>query len=258
MGENTEIAKKLYLEGRAAYDRGDFGIALEKYQAAYNYDPRPGLLFNISQIYGSTGDRDRQAATLKRYIADDPESEYAQDAGRIISEYEADAESDARTAKLRPGIRQLAATAYENARTAYKSGDMETAREMLAMANKIAPHSSTQRELQRVEGMGMAPQQQPTEAPQAAPAAPEPGPTPQEQMMRAGAPRSQQAARALIAQPEPENWWDYAGQEGPVRPMPDDYQAVMGEIDSPAPPQMPDDYYAVLAQVDPRLGRGGY
>lgn len=259
MGEDTEIAKKLYLEGRAAYDSGDFGIALEKYQTAYDYDPQPGFLFNISQIYRQTGDKDRQVSMLKRYMAEEPKTEYQQQAletilpvaKRTIANYEADSEANNRLAREPRSVRKFAADAFQRAKDALASGDKETAKALFAMANRISPHPQTQR------AMDFLSTPQPTEAPQPAPVAPEPGPTPQEQMMRAGTPQSQQAAQAFMSQPEPENWWDYAGQPGPVQPMPDDYQAVMGEIDRPAAPGMPADYQAVLAQLDPAR-RGGF
>lgn len=253
MGANTEIAKRLYLEGKAAYDKNDFGVALEKYQTAYSHDPRPGLLFNMSQIYRNIGDRRSQAVLLERYIEQEPESKWAPAAQKVIENFNVDSEADARNAMEPKSVRDSAADAFEKAKRAYADGDIETAKAMFAVANRIAPHPRTQRALDEVS----APQQQPPmEAPQPFPQEPQPGPGPQEQMMRAATP--QQAAQAFMAQPEPDNWWDYAGQPGPVQPMPDDYQAVMSEIDRPAAPEMPADYQAVLAQLDPARGRGGY
>ncbi len=48
-----ESARRVYAEGRAAFDEGRFEDALRLFEAAYELSPRPQLLYNI----GSSADR---------------------------------------------------------------------------------------------------------------------------------------------------------------------------------------------------------
>jgi hypothetical protein len=59
-------AKTLSDEGRAAFDAGRYDEAIEKFQAAYELSPAPGLLYNLAQAYRLRGDC---TAALSRYRA---------------------------------------------------------------------------------------------------------------------------------------------------------------------------------------------
>lgn len=67
-----EKAKKLYGEGQAAYQQGDFAAALALFQQAYDTFPAPALLFNIAQCHRKMNNAAAALETLEKYKAGDP------------------------------------------------------------------------------------------------------------------------------------------------------------------------------------------
>lgn len=65
-------AKKLYGEGQAAYQQGDFAAALALFQQAYDTFPAPALLFNIAQCHRKMSNAAAALETLEKYKAGDP------------------------------------------------------------------------------------------------------------------------------------------------------------------------------------------
>ncbi|MFO0546774.1 MAG: PEGA domain-containing protein [Polyangiaceae bacterium] len=64
-------AKELFEAGGRAYDRGQYTVALQAFQQAYDIVPRNGLLFSIAQshrkLYGDTGDQRHREEALRLY-----------------------------------------------------------------------------------------------------------------------------------------------------------------------------------------------
>jgi tetratricopeptide (TPR) repeat protein len=87
--EETEVdadeqrAQKLYEEGERAYRLGDFGLAIEKFKAAYEASSRPQLLYNVGLAYkrnyevtSDVADLRAAKAVLNNYLVEiekDPE-----------------------------------------------------------------------------------------------------------------------------------------------------------------------------------------
>ena len=67
-------AEDLFNEGQAAYDHGDYTLAIDRWQESYRLSKEPGLLFNIAQAYRRAGDCNRALSTYKRFVAIDPTS----------------------------------------------------------------------------------------------------------------------------------------------------------------------------------------
>jgi tetratricopeptide (TPR) repeat protein len=72
-----ERARKIYKEGRAAYDRGRYDEAAEKFKQAYDLAGDPNLLFNLALVYDRLGDLERSLEYMKRYRNVAPPDEHA-------------------------------------------------------------------------------------------------------------------------------------------------------------------------------------
>lgn len=81
-------AEDLFNEGQAEYDRHNFALAVERWQAAYRVAKEPALLFNIAQAYRLANDCESALSTYKRFIAEDPASERWKDANAFVRELE--------------------------------------------------------------------------------------------------------------------------------------------------------------------------
>ena len=72
----TPTAQELFARGENAYRLGDYDGAVRDWQAAYQLDPRPRILYNLSQAYERLGRLEEAAAALESYLQqvgpDDP------------------------------------------------------------------------------------------------------------------------------------------------------------------------------------------
>ena len=68
---------RFYKEGRAAYDRGRYDAAAEKFKQAYDLAGDPNLLFNLALVYDRLGDLPRSLEYMKRYRNVAPPDEHA-------------------------------------------------------------------------------------------------------------------------------------------------------------------------------------
>lgn len=64
-------AEILYTEGQTAYDRADYKIAVDKWQASYDLSKESGLLFNLAQAKRLAGDCVGAITTYRSFIATD-------------------------------------------------------------------------------------------------------------------------------------------------------------------------------------------
>lgn len=70
--QGSERARLKFEEGRRAYQQGDYEQAIEAWKAAYELDPRPRLLYNLSQAHERYGKLQEAVAHLERYLEESP------------------------------------------------------------------------------------------------------------------------------------------------------------------------------------------
>jgi hypothetical protein len=82
-----------FLAGRAAYQAGSFAVAAQEFQAAYDLDKLPGLLYNVGRSYHSqyllvNEDITLQAALVayRRYLAEEPGGKYRKEAIQALGD----------------------------------------------------------------------------------------------------------------------------------------------------------------------------
>lgn len=66
----SESARERFAAGRGSYQRGDYENAIAEWTAAYEIDPRPLILYNLSQAYERNGQLPEAANALERYLAE--------------------------------------------------------------------------------------------------------------------------------------------------------------------------------------------
>ena len=71
-----ERARRLYKDGRVAYDRGRYDEAAEKFKLAYDLAGDPNLLFNLALVYDRLGDLERSLEYMRRYRNVAPDEEH--------------------------------------------------------------------------------------------------------------------------------------------------------------------------------------
>lgn len=74
-------ARTLFARGQVAYSQGDYDDAVDLWTRAYGLDPRPLLMWNLSQAYERLGRLEEAATALDTYLAHaDPSDEHQADA----------------------------------------------------------------------------------------------------------------------------------------------------------------------------------
>lgn len=79
-------AETLYSEGQAAYDRADYALAVDRWQASYRLSQEPALLYNVAQAYRMAGDCARALSSYRQFVTADPHSERRPFADEFIRE----------------------------------------------------------------------------------------------------------------------------------------------------------------------------
>jgi tetratricopeptide (TPR) repeat protein len=69
-------AKVQATSAKAAFDRGDYAVAVEQYREAYRLVPSPGLLYNLGQAYRLLGACAEAADAYREYLRLVPDSPY--------------------------------------------------------------------------------------------------------------------------------------------------------------------------------------
>jgi tetratricopeptide (TPR) repeat protein len=72
LADDLPTAESLYVTGQAAFDAGDFTIAIAKWRASYELSGESILLFNLAQAYRLSGDCASALSTYKRFVTVDP------------------------------------------------------------------------------------------------------------------------------------------------------------------------------------------
>lgn len=93
----TDQARLLYMEGRKAFNTGDFKVAVEKFKKAYDLSNKPALLYNIAFAHDKAKNRQLAIFFFERYLAEDkaaPEERQAEVNARINALKEEKARAD--------------------------------------------------------------------------------------------------------------------------------------------------------------------
>ncbi|MER2564269.1 MAG: tetratricopeptide repeat protein [Myxococcaceae bacterium] len=81
-------AKRIALEGKKAFDTGDYATAISRYEAAYKLKASPNLLFNLGQCHRKTGRLDEALSYFRRFLETNPPEAQAQATQKVIGEVE--------------------------------------------------------------------------------------------------------------------------------------------------------------------------
>jgi len=81
-----EGAKAHFKSGKALQDAGKYSEAADEYQAAYDLDPRPAMLFNIAQAHRLAGHKKTALDYYQRYLSDEPSGAGAREARQWVVE----------------------------------------------------------------------------------------------------------------------------------------------------------------------------
>lgn len=89
-------AKRIALEGKKAFDTGDYATAISRYEAAYKLKASPNLLFNLGQCHRKTGRLDEALSYFRRFLETNPPEAQAQATQKVIGEVELQREEQVR------------------------------------------------------------------------------------------------------------------------------------------------------------------
>jgi hypothetical protein len=77
----NETARDHFRRGEAAYQKGNYPLAIDEWKTAYAADPRPRIQYNIYQAHERLGQLGEAAEALQRYLSSaDPDDPYYADA----------------------------------------------------------------------------------------------------------------------------------------------------------------------------------
>ena len=80
-GSGADMARDHFRRGEAAYQKGNYPLAIEEWNTAYNADPRPRIQYNIYQAHERLGALGEAAEALQKYLSSaDPDDPYYADA----------------------------------------------------------------------------------------------------------------------------------------------------------------------------------
>ncbi|MFI5308020.1 MAG: PEGA domain-containing protein [Polyangiales bacterium] len=82
---SSEGAKEHFKRGEAAYEKGNYTLAISEWQAAYTIEARPRIQYNIYQALERLGQLPEASAALQRYLstADPDDPSYADATARM-------------------------------------------------------------------------------------------------------------------------------------------------------------------------------
>lgn len=82
-----EVAQERFRRGEAAYQKGNYTLAVSEWQAAYSADPRPRIQYNLYQAYERLGKLAEAAESLQLYLqtADPDDESYGDATARMAS-----------------------------------------------------------------------------------------------------------------------------------------------------------------------------
>lgn len=177
-GSPDAEAKKLFQEGKKAYDAGRFGEAVEAYQKAHELKPLPAFLFNIGQCYRQLGNHERAVFYFRRFIAEDPRNPNAEvawanlrDAEARLKEAEEHRRREAEAARAREveaERRAAAEAAAEAARAEAEAAEKRRTAEELALKRQSEARAEQEAAAQAAQARALEARAQQEAAAQAA------------------------------------------------------------------------------------------
>jgi len=81
-----DAAREHYRKGEAAYDRHEYGRAIDEFQQAYNLTNAPALLFNLAQAHRLHGDWAEARDLYRSYLRETPDAPNRTDVEARIDE----------------------------------------------------------------------------------------------------------------------------------------------------------------------------
>lgn len=81
-------AEDLYVEGKGAYDRGDYQAAIERWQKSYQLSNEGDLLYNIAHALRLSGNCKGAIGTYKKFLAGEATAEQRKIAEDFVREME--------------------------------------------------------------------------------------------------------------------------------------------------------------------------
>lgn len=76
--QDSRKAKRAFKAAKKAYAQGEFASAAELFKQAYEYDPKPEILFNIGQALKDAGEFQEASAFFTRYLEELPSADNAE------------------------------------------------------------------------------------------------------------------------------------------------------------------------------------
>jgi tetratricopeptide (TPR) repeat protein len=113
---DPEAAARLHFEkAERAYRVGNYDVAVDEYQAAYDAKSAPEFLFNLAQalrkrfaVAGATGDLRRGIEVFRAYLREDPQTPKRETVERLLTDMRATlADIEAREAKPAPVVQPV-------------------------------------------------------------------------------------------------------------------------------------------------------
>lgn len=84
--EDRKRAKAAFRKARKAYMAKEYDQAAELFKEAYDFDPKPGLLYNIGQSLSEAGVHAEALDYLQRYLVEKPDARNAKRVEKTIAE----------------------------------------------------------------------------------------------------------------------------------------------------------------------------
>jgi len=100
--ENTESARAHYKKGLSAYALGRFKEAAAEYEAAFDLEPDPALLYNAAQAHRIAGDKERALLLYENYLRLFHSPPMEKEVRRYIQSLKAAIDSEARARTTPP------------------------------------------------------------------------------------------------------------------------------------------------------------
>ena len=142
-------AKRIALEGKKAFDTGDYATAIARYEAAYKLKASPNLLFNLGQCHRKTGRLDEALSYFRRFLETNPPEVQAQATQKVIAEVEAQREEVTRAELARREEAARQAREAEEKAKADEQARLDEIRVAAARAEADAAAKKLQLELTR-------------------------------------------------------------------------------------------------------------
>ena len=90
LAQAPDDARAAAMEGKLAFEAGDFAGAITHYEEAQRIKPAAGLLFNLAQSHRHAGHADRAIFYFRAYLETGPASEQVRTVNIAVAELEAE------------------------------------------------------------------------------------------------------------------------------------------------------------------------